>query len=165
MKKLVVLIGLILILSGCSVNMIEHDPDKAIDTANKFLFDLLREDYSSAYKQHVRDALKKELSFQQFESDLKLSKKERGPIEKADFDGYKPVPGERAIQLYYKVQHKEAGSIVYHLVLEGDGKSGYKIIVGDIGNQMPYPPNSDLGGIEKLNDGIQVEITRDGIKQ
>jgi len=126
-----------LFISGC-VRFVSHDPEKAIDSCNHFLKSIIKEEYSSAYS-YTADCFKKEFSFGQFELDLENSKKVRGAIRKAVFDSYQIVLHQRAIQLYYFVDHKEAGDVLYHFVLEGDRESGYRIFFVDIGNQVKYP--------------------------
>lgn len=143
---------LILFLGGCSptVSVIHHDEDKAIETANKLLSYLIKEDYKAAYNDCIGDRLKEALPYKRFNSDVKKGQQIRGPIKKAIFDSYMPVPRQRAIQLFYSVEHEQAGTIIYHFVMEGDKPTGYRVVLVDVGNQMEYPPNSAFDGLKKI---------------
>ena len=163
MKRAVLILILAVVLSGCSVKTIYHDEDIAIDVANKFLLNIIKGNYSDAYNKQIGDRLKDIVSLEQFEEGLRQSAQVRGAISKALFDSFEPVPGQRAIQLFYNVYH-ENEVIMYHFVLEGDGKAGYRIILLDIGNQMRYPPNTNYAGIKPMGEDISVEITADGVK-
>ena len=151
---------LIFLIAGCSVNAIYHDEDKAIEDSNLFLKALIKEDFAAAYLQ-ISDRLKQSVPLERFKSDLKLSLEQRGTIEKAVFDSFQAVPGQMAIQLYYNVFHRDAKNILYHFVLEGDGKTGYKIVVFDIGNQMPYPPNMKYIGVNRIKKDKLIEVVGD----
>lgn len=48
---------------------------------------------------------------------------------------------------------------MYHFVLEGDGKIGYKIIIVDIGDQMQYPPNMKFVGVKRMKKDRYIEVT------
>ena len=161
MKMLALTFFLFLLVNGCSVKAVYHDEDKAIDTANQFLRYLVRENYTAAYNNYISDSIKKNLSFDHFESALKKSVEIRGQLIKAVFDSFQPVPGQRTIQLYYNVFHKGAGIILYHFVLEGDDKVGYEIILVDIGNQIQYPPNMKYLGVKKMKKDRYIEVTGD----
>jgi hypothetical protein len=159
MQKVTFIVFFLLFANACSVSSIYHDEDKAIEISNSFLRALIHEDYSSAYNTFLSNRLKNNLQFERFESDLKKNQRIRGGLKKAVFDSFQPVPGQRTIQLYYIVTHEKAGDVVYHFVLEGDGKVGYKIIVVDIGNQMQYPPNRKLVGVRKMKKDRYIEVT------
>lgn len=159
MKSVLLTILFLLLTNGCSVSSIYHDEDKAIDISNLFLKALINEDYNAAYNTFLSNRLKNELQFERFESDLKKNQKIRGRLEKAVFDSFQPVPGQRAIQLYYNVTHEKAGDVMYHFVLEGDGKIGYKIIIVDIGDQMQYPPNMKFVGVKRMKKDRYIEVT------
>ncbi len=100
-----------------------------------------------------------EAQVDKFESDSKSSRQIRGELSKAVFDSFQPVPGQRAIQLYYNVFHKKTGAILYRFVLKGDSKVGYKIIVVDIGNQVQYPPNMKYVGVKRIKKDRYIEVT------
>ncbi|MEJ2183368.1 MAG: hypothetical protein P8Y66_07575 [Nitrospirota bacterium] len=158
MKKVGLIVFFALVTYACSVSSIYHDEDKAIIVANSFLKALINEDYDKAYSTFLSDRLKENVKLERFKSDLKDSQKIRGHLKKAVFDSYQPVPGQRAIQLYYNVTHDKIGAVPYHLVLEGDGKAGYTIIVLDIGNQMQYPPNIKFIGVKKIKKDRDIEV-------
>jgi len=161
MKKMVFIVLFLLSVNGCSINAIYHDEDEAIEISSSFLRDLIHEDYRSAYDTFLSSRLKNNVQFGLFESDLKQNQYIRGRLKKAVFDSFQLVPGQKAIQLYYNVTHEKAGDVMYHFVLEGDGKAGYKIIVLDIGNQMRYPPNMRLVGVKRMKKDRYIEVKAD----
>lgn len=72
------------------------------------------------------------------------------------------MQGQRKIQLFYNVKHKEERDVLYDFILEGDGLKGYKIYRVDIRDQARHPMNSS---VTKKDKNIFSEITVDGIKR
>ena len=145
-------------LAGCNVNVIYHDEDKAIESANLFLKTVIRADYATAYAQ-ISERAKQVMPFEKFEVFFKTNQERVGAFAKVVFDSYQPVPGQRAIQLYYNVSHQKGGNILYHLVLDGDEKMGYKILIVDVGNHIPYPSNMKyLGGMPRTKKNKVIEV-------
>jgi|GEM_PF-2637266 len=161
MRKIALLVLLLLIVSGCSAKVANRDEDKAIDVGNKFLKALMNDNYDMAYADFVSDRLKTNVKADDFASTFKANAERRGRITKAVFDSYQPIPDHKAYQLYYNVNHATAGDVMYHLVLEDDGTSGYRVIFVDIGNQMQYPPNTQASGVERIKKDRHIEVTPD----
>jgi len=150
----IIIFFLFFLIHSC-VRIIYHDPEKAVDACNIFLKAVIKEDYETAYG-YISNSLKKDLTFEKFEINLKNSRKYRGVFSKAVFDSYLPVPAKRAIQLYYYVDHKDAGDVLYHFVLEGDKEIGYKIGFVDIGNQVKSPSK-----MKYINSPERVKLDRE----
>lgn len=165
-KTLLLLVTLTILISGCAANIsaTSHDEQKAIDIANSFLLNVVREDYRAAYDAQISKSFKKSVPFDEFASGLKQSREERGKLTKVSFDYFQPVPKENAIQLFYKAKY-EVEQVPVHLVLAGDGKEGYKIIVVAVGNTIKYPPNMAYVGIPKMGEDISIQVTAKGIKK
>lgn len=84
---------------------------------------------------------------------------DHGEIERASFEYFQPVPGQRAIQLYYRIEHKKIGSTLYQFTLEGDSDQGYKIAwIGEIDQQS----NSS---VPQMGRDIFAEVTSKGINK
>lgn len=158
MRKVALAIILILFVSGCSTTVVNHDVDKAINTTNMFLKNLIKEDYSAAYREQISDRMKSNMSFKDFETTLKQIKQSRGKIKKAVFESYMDVPGQRETQLFYTVYDGETGTVPYHFVLEGDSSAGYKINLVDIGDKVKYPPNMVYVGLKRIKIDKHIEV-------
>lgn len=116
------------------------DENFAIAAANGFLKQVIRGDYAAAY-QFVSPGAKFtfQMRFEQFSADLAAIREKFGPIQKAEFEGYRPVAGRRVLQLYYRVRHAKAGEMLYHLLLEAGVKNNFTLFLLDVGDSQPFP--------------------------
>ena len=148
--------------TGC-FRIIHHNELRAISDANKFLFLICNRKYKDAYPL-MHSNLREKVNFNRFRKDLERSFfEEYGDISQLIFSHYFPVLGKRAIQLFYTAYYGSGRKVILHLVLAGDAKKGYQILVLDFGNIMPYPPKTKHYGIEKLKITGKVIVKPDTI--
>jgi hypothetical protein len=160
--KSLILIWISLVFFDC-VRRLEHNLSIAAMTSNKVLFELFNKNYKEVFLQFHQDLLK-EFTFEEFRDGIeKVYFDQFGGIKKFVFDSYLPVPGQKAIQLYYIAHFNSGEKVVFHFVLFGDAKSGYKIRIFDIGNQIEYPPNTKYYGIKQIGSGSEIIINPDTI--
>lgn len=143
-RSLIVTCFLLLMLS-CTQSGYVQDEQMAIEVANKFIKAIMQQSYQEAYDQYLSAGIKfgPKSTIDYFKADWEAIRNKFGVIQKATFSAWQPVPGKRAIQLYYDVSHKNVKEkVVYHIVLEGYQKRGYTIFLVDIGNEQRYPANA-----------------------
>jgi hypothetical protein len=141
MKKIVLLVLVGLILSGCA-RIHPQDEDNAVGVTNLFIKSVVRGDFKTAYERLMSPTITElsGMSQSMFQIGFEAMIEDRGKITRAIFDSYQAVPKKNEIQLYYNVTHEKSGEVIYHVVLEGHRDIGYKISIMDIGNLIPYPP-------------------------
>lgn len=84
-------------------------------------------------------------------------------IEKLAFDYYLPIPGQKAIQLIYKVSYKSGERRNLHIVLLGDAEKGYKIAYMNLTSKEPELPDVKIYGMKKLRIKDEIIIKPDTI--
>lgn len=142
MKRVLAVILSVIVLAGCMKRNHQQNEDQAIAVTNLFLKAMVQGNYQEAYGKYLSASVKKipGMSLGSFVTGFEAMVEEHGPITKAVFDSYQAVPGQNAIQLYYRVTHEKDGEILYHVVLEGHASIGYNVFIMDIGNHVIYPP-------------------------
>lgn len=146
-----------------NLQLIQHSQFKAIASANKVLSLLFNKKYKDAY-------ILLHLDFHK-EMDLKLFKKvgrmaffeESEGIKQLTFDFYLPVPGQRAIQLFYKFDYNSGEESTLNIVLLGDAKKGYKIVFMDFTCEGPSSSDIKIYGLKKWEIEGEIVIKPDTI--
>ena len=136
MKKIFIINFIAILLYGCGVNIIIHDEDKAVTEANLVLEILfINENYKEAYDKFDPE-FKKHYTSANLKQIVEQVRSEFGNLKEFQVDSFLPMPGKRAITLFYKGIHEDGVS--YHrVVLVGD-KKGYKV-TGLLFAKQPYP--------------------------
>ncbi len=163
-RKNVLALILAVLMAGCTfnVNAIHHDELKAIDTANHFFLNLIKGNYKDAYDNQTNDRFKQVTPPKKFNSDMEELMHSYGAPTKASYDYFQPVPGQKAIQLFYNVNHRQEGTVQYIFYLEGDAEAGYKISGFRAGKKGKNPPPYVISNA-RMGDDIFAEATTYGI--
>ena len=148
------------ILGG--VQIIAHNQYMAISETNKTLALLFAEKFEEAYM-HFHPEFKKTTKFELFEKALYAAIfKESGGISKITFDYYLPVPGQKAIQLFYKTHYYSEKKHELQVVLLGDVEEGYKIVYMDFIYDMGESSyNVKVYGLDRMEIDGEIVIKPD----
>lgn len=130
-------------------HMIYHNQYMAIAVTNETLSLLFDQEYKGAYLLFHPD-FQKEMKYELFEKVLHAAMfQESEGINKITFDYYLPVPGQKAIQLFYKTNYNSGKEHTLHVVLLGDSDEGYKIVYMDFVSDEGSSYNIKIYGLEK----------------
>ena len=142
---------LILLVSGCRLQTVRHEPSQAVSDGNHFLKALyLNEDYPKALE--LADVqLRQSLTVDDLKHLVEGIKQQRGELRTLKADSYLMGQG-RGMELFY-VGIYEKGILYHRLVLMGEASSGYKVS-GVWYSLDPYPEQPLR---RKFNQEILVE--------
>ena len=116
---------LALILCGCAVEAVKHNPLKAVSDTAPFLRALY---FEKAYPKALRIAhedLRQSVTTEDLRQTVERVKNRLGDLKQVKADSYLQTPG-RTIELYFVGFH-EKGALYHRIVLIGDESSGYKV--------------------------------------
>ncbi len=141
MRRMAILLLLTVALMGCvKVQLIKHNPNKAVEDANATLRVLFFEnDVDAAYPmfdEGFRNATTKE----QMSSMLGQITAGVGPMTELRAEAYQPMNGQRAMTLFYEGIYERGGSYL-RVVVSGDS-GGYRIVSLNMSGS-PYPEAED----------------------
>jgi hypothetical protein len=143
-----ILLFLIITNCGCSVTTIYHDEELAIAEANSFIKTYYLEEAPDKAFQMLDFEVRKTLTIGNLKDVLLTLVAKVGKAKRFTFDSFEPMPGQKAMTLYYECEH-EKGKTFHKLVLLGDVSSGYAV-GGTFFKLVPYPKN-------KLNKTLEKE--------
>jgi hypothetical protein len=144
MRRIVILLLLVTALAGCvKVQLIKHNPNKAVEDASATLRVLFFEnDVDAAYPmfdEGFRNATTKE----QMSSILGQITAAVGRMTELQAEGYQPVNGQKAMTLFYEGTFERGGSYI-RVVVSGDS-GGYKITsLNTSGSPFPEASGSSV---------------------
>ena len=154
---------LIILLILGAVQVIAHSQYMAIAVANKTLTLLFDQNFEEAYLLFHLE-FQKQMKYELFEQVLHAAMfEENEGIKEITFDYYLPVPGQKAIQLFYKTNYHSGKENKLHVVLLGDVDEGYKIVYMDFisGEKPSY--NIKIFGSDKWEIDGSIIIKPDTI--
>ncbi len=126
----------LLSLSGCQLQTVTHNPDRAASDANRFLKVLyLEQNYVAAIE--VADIqLRQSVTAVDLQHLVQGIREKRGELKVLKADSYLMTPG-RTMELFYTGIY-ERGTLYHRIVLQGEATSGYR--VSGVWYQFdPYP--------------------------
>jgi hypothetical protein len=150
-RRIAVILLLMMAVTACvKVQLIKHDPNKAVEDASATLGVLFFEnDVDVAYPmfdEGFRNATTKE----QMSSMLGQITAAVGPMTELQAEGYQPVNGQKAMTLFYQGTFERGGSYL-RVVVSGDS-GGYKITSLNTSGS-PFPEASG-SGVHKFDPPI-----------
>lgn len=158
---LVIILIIVLSIHGSPVQVTyTEDRDKALDTANQFLLNIMRNEYAEAYNKQCSTSFKEAVSLDKVKAIVKNDIKTHGAIDRATFDYYLPEPLiSYGLDLYYKVHYSKGKTMPFVIALERDKNGDYKIFSYD------YVRVDENKNTPKPYCKYSVEITPEGIKK
>jgi len=149
-----------LILGG--VQIIAHNQYMAISETNKTLTLLFDKKFEEAYVR-FHPEFQKQMKYELFEKVLyAVMFEESEGINKIAFDYYLPVPGQKAIQLFYKIDQNSGEKHELKVVLLGDVEEGYKIVFMDfIYDKDESSYDIKIFGVERMEIDGEIIIKPD----
>ncbi len=154
---------LIILLTLGAVQIIAHNQYMAIAVANKTLTLLFDKNFEEAYLLFQLE-FQKQMKYELFEEVLHAAMfEENEGIKEIAFDYYLPVPGQKAIQLFYKTNYNSEKENKLHVVLLGDVDEGYKIVYMDFISGEGPSYNIKIFGLEKWEIDGSIIIKPDTI--
>ena len=141
----------LLLLCGCRLEAIQHNPVKAVSEANSFLKALyIEENYPKALELGHAE-LRNAVTSDNLKQIVERTGQEVGNLKRLKADSYMQTPG-RTMELFY-VGIYERGRIYHRIVLMGDAASGYKVS----GVWFKADPYAQHALRQKFNEDIFVE--------
>ena len=145
-----------------SLQIITHNQYMAISETNNMLALLFAEKFEEAYiyfHPEFKETTKSEL----FQKVLYATMFEESEgISKITFDYYLPVPGQKAIQLFYKTDYYSEKKHELQVILLGDVEEGYIIVYIDFIYDMGESPyNVKVYGLDRMEIDGEIIIKPD----